>query len=261
MFAIFDVRNLRAGSWLLAIAFGVLSAPSNSSALTCPGVNELVANETLEGDYTTNSATVPCFIVPSGFDLDLAGYSITCTNGTGCAAAIEVEQSGTVVEDSANGTTGISGPFAVGVNNAQTVRDVRIDGASVGIKGLSYANQIYRNVITNVDTCINVALDSNTDYVRDNFCETAPGGIGIEASGTATGNGPKVETNYVRNYGASGAYRAQNTQKLQLLNNIAADAGSGGDPFSVNTTGKTITGNVCDVTDANCPRPFPFVFP
>jgi len=238
----------------------LVSPTAALAAIDCSGSVTLLGNSTLGADYTTNSSTNPCIIVPSGYDLDLHGQTITCT-AANCAEAIKVNANNTTVEDTLNGSTGITGPFSIGVKDAKIVREVRIQGAAIGIQGTSYMTSVLRNVITGSDTCIDVELDNNTDEVRDNFCD-ADGGVGIEATGSGSPSGPVIETNYVRNYGVNGAFRNADTTRLRIRDNLIADAAASGDPFVINATNKSVTGNVCDVTtDALCPIPYPSVFP
>jgi hypothetical protein len=178
-------------------------------------------------------------------------------NGSGCAEAVRATATATTVKDTVHdGTVNISGPFSIGVKDGNVVQNLRIDGPTIGVDAPTYAHVVHGNVFTDVDTCIRAELDNNTDDIHDNFCVT--NSIGIEAVGSTSGNGPKVDHNFVRNYGSGGAFRAVNTSHLQITDNICADAGASGDPMVVTTTNKIISGNLCDVDDVLCRFPIPW---
>jgi hypothetical protein len=66
-------------SCLAAVAAVAILLAGDAHAIDCSSSITLLGNSTLANDYTTSSATNPCFIAPSGYDLDFHAHTVTCT--------------------------------------------------------------------------------------------------------------------------------------------------------------------------------------
>jgi hypothetical protein len=213
-------RQLTTSAFLLSTVHA-----ADAAVIDC-STSPVVVNAST-GHYTASSTDVyqttgSCFQVYDGKNVDLNGARIECTNpgspcgglfgGTCyCDSAIEAYAAGSLVE---GGT--ISGPFHIGVEGAEEVRDMTIDGAFYGITAGSYGRRVHRNVIrNNVWGVYGLGLAS-TSFVRDNVIElNRPQlygslnqfsfyGDGIVVWGTS-GSGISVETNYIRDFGGTGS--------------------------------------------------------
>jgi hypothetical protein len=262
---------------------------ANAATIDC-GTSPVVVNAST-GNYTASSSDVfqttgSCFQVYDGKDVDLNGATIECTNpgspcgglfgGTCyCGSAIIAHAASSVVE---GGT--ISGPFNVGVEDAEEVRDMLIDGALYGLTGGAYGRRVHRNVFRNIAWGVYEFGLSSTSYVRDNVFELnrplmfgalsnmAHYGDAITVTGTS-GSGVSVESNYIRDFGGTG-YNGQkgtvivagtsSTQNVRVIGNVLERIDCTileDDP----TYPADLDGNTCDDSSL-CPLPSPpYVLP
>lgn len=123
--------------------------------------------------------------------------------------------------------------FSIGLQGAEKIRRMDIHGAATAIISKRAVNagdpdtpakKVEKNVLTGCTDCIGVDMDVSTGAVLNNYVVVSGGGVGIEVSGTASGNGPRIERNYIRNYGTG--IKADDGTKVRIKKNIVADPAS-----------------------------------
>ena len=241
----------------VAIAAGVSASiyPSTAWAVTCgPTPIAVTSNTSLQSDYEVSSGS--CFEITGAHSLDLNGHSITCTSSS-CEHAVIARSTAAVK----NGT--ISGPFEIAVEDAGEARQLKIDGADVAIgcragggnAGCIKSKKIDQNVLLNCGgDCIDVSMNSNTSFIRDNFIDGADIGIRFYGAGTT---GPKVEKNFIRNYVTHGIDHLN--LNARIWDNIICERDQDV-PISA-TSVADLDGNICD-DSTTCPNPAaPFSLP
>ena len=184
----------RQGAAITALVFAITGAPAAAyAASSCAGGNQQIvtSNRTLSQDWETADDDAQCFILRNGANLKLNGYSISCTDSS-CSTAIVCDDAGSVVQSGSHNDgdhVDIDGPFDVGVEDCTQVKDLLIDGSSVGVESRETdADLVINNVIRGSDVaCIDAVMEENNDAVRDNVC-LAAGGDGVRIEGRSSGD-------------------------------------------------------------------------
>lgn len=245
-----ELRRWVAG---FALTLGVLGVPvltSTAYAASCASTQIISSNYSLSSDWTTNSNLAPCFELRNGADLNLNGFSITCTGA--CSTAVKCDTSASKVKSTVNGDADhidISGPFAIGVEDCTDVEDVAIDGAATAVS--SNANDpdaISGNRLTNCSSrCIDATMTENSDRITENII-IANGGDGIRVVGKTTSSGPKVDHNLIQR--ADVGIQLTGSTYMRVEDNVLVECEGSCDPIDTGTN-VTTTNNVCE-TDSKC---------
>ncbi len=245
-------RRVIAGRFSIAGLIACLSFQTQSAiAESCP-TQTFATSVALGGNYETSSGT--CIQTTGNLTVTLSG-TVTCNATDGwCAPAVR-SLSG-VAELTGGGT--IRGPFSVAVEDFQAVHSIKI-GAG-GTTGNAPLYGIVGDVIDQVDGCelsdcgvaIYGVMKDSSSWIRDNYID-ADGFTAILVSGTGSGSGPRIEKNYIIDfgYGVVGG-----GTKLRVLDNVLTTP-SGTEPEFIDGSGTwVIDGNLClDASD--CPLPAP----
>ncbi|HYC53987.1 MAG TPA: hypothetical protein VEL28_03515 [Candidatus Binatia bacterium] len=237
--------------------------------------------------YRTTSETNTCIVLSNGKDLNLNGRHILCDSPSGtCGTAVSGLAAGSILQGGA-----IDGGFEIGADNVEEVRNMTIDGAHTAVyapNSGTLTRRVHGNVIRNVfeGIALGGATLPSTAYVMDNFLEaprfltgTALGyeysyaGWAISICASTSGNGPRVEKNFIRNFGGPLLEQGDTGGGIvtvdcnfgtfvrvtdNILSNIADDAD---EILDFCAPDAVISGNICD-DPAMCPTPDPpFVMP
>ena len=186
--------------WGIA-AISLFSTVSTAHAVFNCGTNPVLSVSDIQAtqNFETNSATTPCITLQNGYDLDLNGFSIICTNPTGCAEAVK-GASGISPGQSVVGPGTISGKFSRGIFGLiEEVRGVTIDGATIGMQ-VQLTKKVHKNVIINVpeEGIIAMLSGATLDSIDNNFISlsgTTGDGAIVASGGATSGNGSKIEKN------------------------------------------------------------------
>lgn len=192
--------------WLmLALVAGALSTPGIGHALTLwpgPACPNSVMNDhvQLTGNVNTNTGTNVCgtgvcFCMGNGKDLNLNGYTITCTSN--CGQPVVASAAGT---DVTNGTIFTLG---VAVRGATSVSNVDINAS----QAIQDEGDRLKTVTDNFITCpygsgfgarcVDATMPRSTDDFSGNTISVVDTALRIV--GATSGNGPTVENNYFGN--------------------------------------------------------------
>lgn len=197
-------------------------------------------------------------VLGSGADLDMRGKSITCGEATACSyAAVQINNSGSVVQNLTSDLSEIVGPFTAAVDCAgqsgSTVKGIRIDGTDDGLKSCAKVEQ---NVLIGDGSGTAVIRTQSgvaADFVRDNYIE------GWSAAITTTALSPNVNINHnlimLGNDSAAGiSLSGSGASSTVVEDNLIMGVGrqNAADVVISGASGFTYSRNYCDPEHLDC---------
>ncbi len=259
--------RLSACALLATLATVLPSATAGAASVTSCGTYG-AATIDVAADLVQGTLNANCLVLTNTggvTDVHLNGFTITCSNGSGCGAAITRGAGASLYfVDSTAGTTtaGIFGEWTYGIRNGYA-SGIRIDGPDYGIYNeaatCGSSCLVQSNVIRNCDVGI---WASATGSITDNYVvDSTTYGIDVSSAGSAVA----VDHNYVRGYGSAGI-RVAST--VSAAGNIV-ERGNGSYPPTISpvsqvggtppAAGWSASTNICEDTTW-CPRKTPPFF-
>ncbi len=211
----------------------------NSCPVQCTGGEQC----NLVQDITCN--TNPAITLVGGADLDLKGYTITCSGCSSSAAAVLITGSSSTVEDTgkSDGTRGgILGAWGKAIDCAgktnSIVRNLKVDGSTTGLSECRKVTSV--TVANTATTGISNTSIGGTDYIKDSYIVNTATGILLGGSGAGT-----IDHNVIANV-SSYAIDSTNTtsSSLAISSNTLFTEGAG-TLIGTGGTAPTTTANVC----------------
>ena len=256
----FSFRRAGAGACLATLAIAVSAAPAAAvQKITSCGTIVSSQNAQLDANLSFSGAGA-CVELEQGKNLNTNGFTITCTNGSGCGHAVlcdptdQNNEASVVFSSKSNdgGHVDLSGPFTSAVEDCGQVKDLKIVGATTGIQfddANSDGKKYFRNVLEDVTIGVSVKMGDNTDRVHDNRIDAT--GIGVVAIGSSSGSGPRVDHNVIRGFDTSGIFN-NDSSHLRIEDNVLVDRGDdAAEALDVSSANASFDNNVCEV-DSDC---------
>lgn len=198
-------------------------------------------------------------VLSGGADLDLAGYSMTCT--ANCPqSAVKISAGNSIVKSTGGGGV-ISGPFTYGVNcqsnNASEVVGITVDAALTGIHQCAkVSNNLVLGSLANGSVGIAASNIANSDYIRDNWVEGFAHGITAARTHDIDIEHNTIGVNQITAGGGANevgisASITSGSPSVNVANNSFFGNATLADFFIINY-GPVYQGNFCDPANALC---------
>ncbi len=236
-----------------------------SLLLTAVAVSRAEAVATCNDTCSSNCAltnNINCnggdgIVLSSGADLDLAGFSITCT--ASCpSAAVKIAASNSIVKNTSGTESVIDGPFIYGVNcqdkTGSQVVGIRIDGPTSG--GTNLCAKVTNNVLIGPGSGGSAGIYTdgiaNSDLITDNYLEGWAIGISIATDHDLLVQHNQIVVSEVGTTELGVNFQQGFTGTVDFLNNSFFGTATFADYIGFSNGPAIFSGNFCDPNAAIC---------